>query len=100
MAGLLLKCWVLQSRTGPSSGCFVSIQRARRPGPLKLGAYDGGSVTAIDMAGIVVGGARRPGPGPSAIDGGSLTLEAVTTLDVSVGSTVSSVAVVDDGKTP
>ena len=66
------------------------------------GAYDGGGVTAIDMAGRVVVSGGRGGQvqvHQAIPKGDSLTLEAVTTLDVSVGSTVSSVAVADDGKT-
>ena len=66
------------------------------------GAYDGGGVTAIDMAGRVVVSGGRGGQvqvHQAIPNGDSLTLEAVTTLDVSVGSTVSSVAVADDGKT-
>ena len=66
------------------------------------GAYDGGGVTAIDMAGRVVVSGGRGGQVQvhrAVSNGDSLTLEAVTTLDVSVGSTVSSVAVADDGKT-
>jgi len=64
------------------------------------GAYDGGGVTSIDMAGRVVVSGGRSGQVQvhrAVPQGDGLTLESVTTLDVSPGSTVSGVAVADDG---